>query len=66
MSEKRYIVQISLTESEKELFNKATGLSEYNKQAFAKKALLRDVSAQIKKSRMHNPNDIRDGMMEDK
>lgn len=62
MAEKDPVVHITLTVDEKKAFNAAVESSDYNKSVFAKKALMREVNTQNKKSKMRDPKDIRDGM----
>lgn len=52
MSEKDPVVHITLTVDEKEAFNAAVESSDYNKSVFAKKALMREVNTQNRKSKM--------------
>jgi hypothetical protein len=50
--EKGLVVHITLTADEKKDFNAAVKSSDFNKSVFAKKALMRDVNTQNKKSKM--------------
>ena len=66
MSEKGLVVHISLTADEKIKYKAAVESSDFNHDVFSKKALMASVNTQNRKSKMHDPKDIRDGMMEDK
>ena len=66
MSEKGLVVHISLTADEKIKYKAAVESSDFNHDVFSKKALMASVNTQNRKSKMHQPNDIRDGMKESK